>query len=534
MRSTFMGLETAKRGMYTQQGALHTTGHNIANANTPGFTRQRVNFEQTEPYPSPSINRPQIPGQMGTGVEAGSIQRVREKFLDIQYRGENNKLGYWETKMEAMKKMEEVMNEPSDSGLSKTMDMFWQSLQDLAVNPTNSGARSVVRQRGVAVAETFNYVASSLSSIRTDLKNEINVTENQVNSLTRQIDNLNKRIGDVEPHGYLPNDLYDERDRLIDELSKIVDVQVTYKSSGGGALDIADGQATVKLMNENGQASAVLVGAGGANAIKVEADGPNGIISKIKVGTMEVSPEKFTSQGKLQGLIEMYGYQDSSQGGVKGVYTDMLSELDNLAFTFAKEFNEIHADGMGLNEIEAGENVKNVFFTDPAQGTDGKPLPNDADPLTNHLGPREGFASRIGISQVIKDDLDNIASASGERPDEAAAGDSSVVLELADLINKSLEYKEGSSEEANFRNYYEGVIGNMAVISQESVRLTSNSDVLRQAVDERRMSVSGVSLDEEMTNMIKFQHAYNASARMITLQDEMLDKIVNGMGTGGR
>ncbi|WP_406686217.1 FlgK family flagellar hook-associated protein, partial [Rossellomorea vietnamensis] len=142
MRSTFMGLETAKRGMYTQQGALYTTGHNISNANTPGYTRQRVNFTQTEPYPSPSMNRPQVPGQMGTGVEAGSIQRVRDSFLDTQYRGENNKLGYWDTKMEAMKKMEEVMNEPSDSGLSKTMDMFWQSLQDLAVNPTNSGARS--------------------------------------------------------------------------------------------------------------------------------------------------------------------------------------------------------------------------------------------------------------------------------------------------------------------------------------------------------------------------------------------------------
>ncbi|WP_409252012.1 flagellar hook-associated protein FlgK [Bacillus sp. SCS-153A] len=537
MRSTFMGLETAKRGMYTQQGALHTTGHNIANANTPGFTRQRVNFEQSEPYPSPSINRPQIPGQMGTGVEAGSIQRVREKFLDVQYRGENNKLGYWETKMEAMKKMEEVMNEPSDSGLSKTMDMFWQSLQDLAVNPTNSGARSVVRQRGVAVAETFNYVASSLGSIRTDLKNEIDVTENQINSLTRQIDNLNKRIGDVEPHGYLPNDLYDERDRLIDELSKIVDVQVTYKSSGGGSLDIADGQATVKLMSENGQASAILVGAGGANQIDVKYEGPNGTVSSIKVGTMEVSPEKFTSQGKLRGLIEMYGYQDFSpnfQGNVKGTYTNMMSELDNLAYTFAREFNEIHAAGMGLNEIEAQQNVKNVFFVDPAQATNGEPLPNDNDPLTDHLGLREGFAQRIGISQVIKNDLDHIASADGSKPSEAAAGDSSTVLKLADVINTAFAYKAGSGEKADFRNYYEGVIGDMAVTSQEAVRLTNNSDVLRQAVEERRISVSGVSLDEEMTNMIKFQHAYNASARMITLQDEMLDKIINGMGTVGR
>ncbi|MGD7023345.1 flagellar hook-associated protein FlgK [Rossellomorea vietnamensis] len=531
MRSTFMGLETAKRGMFTQQGALYTTGHNIANANTPGYSRQRVNFQQTEPYPPVSMNRPQIPGQMGSGVEAGSVQRVREKFLDVQYRGENNKLGYWEGKMEAMKKMEEVMNEPSDSGLAKTMDMFWQSLQDLAVNPTNSGARSVVRQRGVAVAETFNYISSSLSSIRKDLKNEIDVSENQLNSLTRQIDNLNKRIGDVEPHGYLPNDLYDERDRLIDDLSKLVDIQVTYESSGGASMPIADGQARITLMNENGQASAELVGADGAKEIKVLTEGPNGEVSKIQVGTTELNPNDFTSEGKLRGLMEMYGYQDFStnpQGEVKGAYTDMLSELDNLAFTFAREFNEIHAAGMGLNEIENGTNVENVFFVDPGQGTGGT-LPSGSD-LTNHLGEREGFASRIGISQVIKNDLDNIASADGSNPAAGTAGDASVIKELADLINKPFEYKEGSGEEADFRNYYEGVIGSMAVISQESVRMTNNSDVLRQAVEERKMSVSGVSLDEEMTNMIKFQHAYNASARMITLQDEMLDRIINGMG----
>lgn len=104
MRSTFHGLEVAKRGMFTQQSALYVTGHNIANANTPGYSRQRVNFVQTEPYPPASMNRPQIPGQMGTGVEAGSIERVRESFLDIQYRGENNKLGYWEARADALKK----------------------------------------------------------------------------------------------------------------------------------------------------------------------------------------------------------------------------------------------------------------------------------------------------------------------------------------------------------------------------------------------------------------------------------------------
>lgn len=139
MLSTFHGLETVRRGMTAQQQALYVTGHNIANANTPGYSRQRVNFEQTPPYPFASQNRPVMPGQMGTGVEGGTVQRMREEFLDVQYRGENMKYGYWNTRAEALYKMEEIMNEPSDEGLAKTLDRFWQALQDLAVNPSNSG-----------------------------------------------------------------------------------------------------------------------------------------------------------------------------------------------------------------------------------------------------------------------------------------------------------------------------------------------------------------------------------------------------------
>src|SRR6185312_11149905 len=112
MRSTFMGLETAKRGMYAQQSAIYVTGHNIANKNTPGYTRQRVNFVPTEPFPTASMNRPQIPGQLGTGVKDGTIQRIRESFVDEQYRGENNKFGYYQTLADSISKMEDIMNEP--------------------------------------------------------------------------------------------------------------------------------------------------------------------------------------------------------------------------------------------------------------------------------------------------------------------------------------------------------------------------------------------------------------------------------------
>jgi flagellar hook-associated protein 1 len=516
MRSTFMGLETARRGMFTQQGALHTTGHNIANASTPGYTRQRVNFTQTEPYPGAGLNMPQLPGQVGTGVEAGSVQRVRESFLDVQYRGENNKLGYWEARAESYTKMEEIMNEPSDSGLSQTMDMFWQSLQDLAVNPSNPGARSVVRQRAIAVTETFNYLSSSLSGIRADQKNEISVTEKEINSLSEQINNINKQIAGVEPHRMLPNDLYDERDRLIDQLSSLVNIKVDYTKSGGRPSPIAEGTVNITLVNDQGGSLGQLVNATGFNKLTVSFNGMNESVKTIQLGSAQIDFNQFTSSGKLKALVESYGYENSL-GGVTGVYPDMVGELDNMAYMFAYQFNLQHQAGATPNQINGGTTDPTPnFFADTENG---------AIDLAN----KKGMASRLSITREIEESLDNIATSSSENP---TLGDATNIKALADIIN--LPFKYGNDTESNFRNYYEVLVGGMGVDSQEASRLATNSGSLRQAVDERRLSISSVSLDEEMTNMIQFQHAYNASARMITLQDELLDKIINGMGTVGR
>lgn len=521
MRSTFMGLETARRGMFTQQGALHTTGHNIANASTPGYTRQRVNFEQTEPYPNVGLNKPQIPGQMGTGVAAGSVQRVRESFLDVQYRGENNKLGYWEARAESYTKMEEIMNEPSESGLSQTMDMFWQSLQDLAVNPTNPGARSVVRQRAVAVTETFNYLASSLNGIRADLKNEISVSEKEINSLSEQINNINKQIAGVEPHGMLPNDLYDERDRLIDQLSSLVNIKVDYTSGGGQPSPLAEGSVNITLINDQGSSLGQLVNGTGFNKLTVNFNGTDDSVKTISIGSTQMDSQQFSSIGKLKAFIESYGYEKSS-GEVTGVYPDMLAELDNMAYMFAYRFNLQHIDGTTPNKMNATTDEGKLaltpdFFSDTVNGK----IIKDAN--------KKGMASRLQVSEEIMASLDNIATASKNNP---TLGDATNIKALADIINQPYNY--GNDTQSNFRNYYEVLVGGMAVDSQEAARLSANSGTLRQSVEERRMSVSSVSLDEEMTNMIQFQHAYNASARMITLQDEMLDKIINGMGTVGR
>src|SRR5699024_7569224 len=211
--STFHGLEMARQALFAQQSALYTTGHNISNANTDGYSRQRVNFETTSPFPAASRNRPEIPGQMGTGVKIGTIERLRDRFLDMQYRAENSKAGYWDTKNEALGRLESVLNEPSDSGLSHTMNQMWESLQDLSANPDNSGARSVVVGRGEAVADTLNYLSKTIQAQREEQKDQMEATVKKANSILNQINEINKNIKAIEPHGLVSNDLYDDRDR---------------------------------------------------------------------------------------------------------------------------------------------------------------------------------------------------------------------------------------------------------------------------------------------------------------------------------
>jgi flagellar hook-associated protein 1 len=525
MRSTFHGLETAKRGMFTQQSALYVTGHNIANANTPGYSRQRVNFEQTEPYPAASMNRPQIPGQMGTGVTAGSVERIRDRFLDYQYRNEANKLGYWSTRSDAIAKMEDIMNEPSEFGLGKAMTQFWESLQDLSVNPENEGARAVVRQRGIAVAESFNYLYNSLSQIRNDLGQEIKTGLLEVNSILKQISELNDQIKAIEPNGYLPNDLYDKRDALVDELSKFFHVKVETVSSGGNALDIAEGIYEISLVNQDGS-TIKLVTKDGYSKLSVDPSidpvndptNPNGYVSGIKIegSATFISPDILAS-GRIKSLIESYGY-GPDQDNVKGYYPDMLANLDKMAYSFATMFNTQHQKGYGLNNSTGLD-----FFSMTLSG-----------PPTE-----KGAAATIKVHDNIMNDLSNIAASS--KSGESGNGNNALNLTMIkdiQIMSGTATIPSGDSVSVpitggTVQTFYEGLIGKIGVDGQQAERMRFNAETLAMSVEKNRQSVSSVSLDEEMTNMIKFQHAYNAAARTITVIDEMLDKIINGMGRVG-
>ncbi|GAE95064.1 flagellar hook-associated protein FlgK [Gracilibacillus boraciitolerans JCM 21714] len=580
MSSTFSGLEVAKRALHTQQAALYTTGHNIANANTEGYTRQRVNMSPTSPpYPPASRNRPEIPGQVGSGVEAGSIERIRDSFIDKQFRQENTKVGFYETKADMMSKMEAILNEPSEAGLSEIMDQFWKSLQDLSVHPEDSGARSVVKERGIAVANAFNYINDSLQQVRSNLKNEIGVDNKAVNSLIDQINQLNGQIAKIEPHGYVANDLYDERDRLVDQLSEYVDINVDYRESSGQPSPIAQGIATISLHSTDHKGDPILLVNGkkdappapgslqAVNHVFVDFDDtgnvkalffaepdPNktaeqqsvdlvGTITDNNNGTTNdttndaafIYADEFQLQGKLKSLVEGTGYLEGFQyddgsgtvgtpGTPAGEFNVMLNKLDQMVQNFVMEFNAVHQQGYDLN------NDTGVNFFDPAGTT----------------------ASTIAVDAAIISDTDKIAASTNEDTDgdgtadnTGSSGNGENATRLANVYTNRVEefvtYNDADltndptiDEKSSIKGYFESIIGEMGVNAQESMRMQNNSQILRQQVEESRQAISSVSLDEEMTNMIQFQHAYNAAARNMTAVDEMLDRIINNMGLVGR
>ncbi|TQR17653.1 flagellar hook-associated protein FlgK [Psychrobacillus soli] len=530
MGSTFMGLEASKRGLTTQQSALYTTGHNISNANTLGYSRQRVNMEATLGYPGTGLNAPKIPGHLGTGVQAQSVQRIRDSFVDNQYRQESNKLGYWEARSQAITQLEDVLNEPSEYGLAKSMDEFWKSLQDLSVNPENGGARSVVVQRGIAVADSFNYLSKSIAQVQANAGNEIGISLRDANSVLEQIASINEQIQAIEPNGYMPNDLYDARDILIDELSAYFPIEVKYEKSGGNALAIAEGSATVSLKLKDGTSIEIINGkdfkqfrsTSSAVTDGVTPTGPVNGISIVKVNAtgadsdpINISLSNLNDSGKIKSLINSYGYETGdTTNPVKGLYADMIAKLDKMAAAFAKEFNKIHmGDATDPNYPQGSDmygNAGAAFF-----------VSNNGNPIS---------ASNIYVSSdIIGDPGKLVASDSTPDPTNPEPGNGKFALKLANMKFANLSDLGNVSAQT----YFQGLIGQLGVDGQQATRLAFNSATLQQAVTERRASVSSVSLDEEMTNMITFQQAYNANARMITVIDETLDKIINGMGRVG-
>lgn len=472
MRTTFFGLETARRALMAQQLGLETTAHNIANANTPGYSRQVVQLQSTTPFSPPSLLRPQIPGQIGTGVGVGAIQRMRNAFVDTQVRQETSSLGRWETQRDLLMQVELIYNEPSESGIRNSLDAFWQSLQDLSLNPESGSARTVVLQRGQALADLLNHTYTQLKDLQSSVNDTIEVQVGEVNTYAKKIASLNRQIVEASSMGDNPNDLMDQRDLLITELSKIVDVNVHTDKYNAATVTIG---------------GIPLVEWDQVRELKAEPDADGKYQLKwAKTG----NPVEFHN-GSLKGLLVM---RDEQIDGHIGMIT-------NFSNTLVTEFNGVHSAGYGLDESQ-GDFFEKIDTLDP-----NNPL----------------FRVRTGLTEngIAASTIDGVPPGNGEN---ASA--------LAEVLNTTIYTIDSTS--TTLRDYLSSNIAKLGVETQHALRMTDNQKALVGHLENRQEMVAGVSLDEEMVNMIKFQHAYNAAARILTGFDEMYDTIINRMGLVGR
>lgn len=483
----FTGLETARRALMSQQIALNTTNHNIANANTPGFSRQRAVFS-TSPAYSLGYSLGGKVLDMGTGVQIDDIHRLRDTFLDFQFRSEVKEEGRWEVRREILQKLEVIINEPSKGGLAAVMEAFFDSWQELSQNPESRTVRSVVLQQGIALTDTLNHLDLQLEQIRQDLNQTLVAHTSEINSLGRQIADLNAQIIRAEARGLRANDLRDQRDLLVDQLAKLTGVHTT--EGENGALDVVianrglvEGTRSLTLDTKGSTEH--------SNLLPIWSDGED---PNFQSGTLKGIAE-------ARELVEMF--QTNFNTLVEGLTTAV---------------NEIHSAGFGLDGLDGeGDYEGRYFFV-------------SANPREEEIKP-----GNISINPALIDNPHLIAAASD--PDELP-GDGSNALQLAQLRQVTIMGGIGGNGEdkptVTLVDYYNSLVGDLGIRSREAQRMADNQGIVIGAIDRQREMTSGVFLDEEITDLVRFQHAYNAAARMITAIDEMLEVLVNRMGIVGR
>lgn len=481
-----LGMNAAISGLMSAQRALDVASHNIANANTEGYSRQTATMTTTLPMGANSLHMSWGGvGQVGTGVTVQSIARVRDQFIDRQVRGETSPLGEATITADTMKQVEDIFNEPSDNSLNTLMGRFWDAWQELANNPENAATRLNLREVSVNMASTFQEINNKLTTLRQDVNDRIETTVNDINSSTRQIAQLNLQIKAALAGGQNPNDLQDQRDLLIEKLSEKVEINVNTTSNGAVNVYV-NGQ---PLVNENHSFDLLAVRQGSLGFVQVQY-GPTSANVNI-------------SGGSLKGLIDARDVtlSDTDPRG-------FITQLNTLANGMATQVNQLHKNGYAL------DGTTTLPFFEEFNGPPPKPID----------------ASNIQVNAAILADNTNppgynlIAAASNDPGSlNGGVGDSGQALSIAQLRNKKLM----SAGQYTYDDFYKGILVSVGVQGQEASRKQSTQDTLVAAVKARRDETSGVSTDEEMANVIKFQKAYAASARVLTTIDQMLDTLIN-------
>lgn len=549
---SFFGLNIAKSGLFVSQRALQVVSHNIANANTPGYSRQRLDTKAMSPDILPGLQ-----GALGRGADSESVIQIREDFFDKKIRHEKGIEGNWLIRSEMLSNIEGIFNEPTKSGFTKVVNNFFSSLDELAKNPDSLTTRALVRQRAIAYTESVGDIYAKLGELQKQIDFQVRVTVSQVNGYVEQIRDLNKSIYMTELGGSSSNDLRDERNLILDKLSQLVNIDYFEDHQrhfhvvlGGKPLVSHYDIEKLKIVDREEKKNA-------EDADKLcDVEWENGGFVNL-------------TAGQLRGLIDM---RDAIKGDAKGIpyYMDKLNHYTDRV---SSELNRIHMEGFDLqsnkglmfftkNGMSSAE-YKNYLLEQGLNG--GKPMdmtlqvlqgtsaefsntknneimakniqkildnnPDYRNKSIKFIDQKYYLVDRIPTNQLkLSKDLDlDINKFAASESIQGTPGDGHNALRMKDMRYNREMFAWGSSDD-----FVKSLISNLGVDGQEAIRMKKNEAVLILEVENKRQSIMGVSFDEEVSDMIKFQHAYNANARMLTTMDELLDTVINRLGLVGR
>jgi flagellar hook-associated protein 1 FlgK len=460
---TLLGsMSIALSALEADQTAAEVTSNNIANANTPGYDRQVPILEESAPLEFAGF-------MLGGGVTVASVQSMRDNVLNLRLDSETQQQSSLNTYVSAMQQVEAIFNEASGVGLSSAIDGFFNSIQALSANPTDSTLRQSVLDAGNTLAQGFNSASSQLQQTQSGIDQDVTQTVQQINNLASQIATLNQQIGSAQGVGEGTGDLEGQRDELLSQLSQLV---------GASTVTVNDGSVTVTVAG----GSPLVVG-NQAYQLTTQADPTTGMAQVYSQGSNITA--KITG-GSLGGDIQVRDQEIPS----------LQEQLDNLAASLISNVNSANEKGYDLNGDPGG-----AFFT----------------PFTpSSSGSNQGAAA--SMSMYITDPSKVAASSDG------SVGSSGNLQNFTNLQTQDII--DGQTVDSYYASFVGG-IGNS--ISTASASATAVGLVVQQ-LQNQQASVSAVSLDEEAANLMKYQQAYEAAAEVVSAVDTITNFVIDNLG----
>lgn len=602
MASTFFGLNIGTTGLFAAKTGLNVTAHNVANIETEGYSRQTIS--QSADSPISTNNRY---GMLGSGVSVNEITQMRSQYYDEKYRSNNAMYGQYESRSYFLNEVQSYLNEVKLEGFVVTFDNMYNGLQELTKDPANLTVRTQMINHAQSLCDYFNSLSTNLDQVQTECNYEVKNQVSRINSLAQQVASLTQQINTVEVGGENANDLRDQRESLIDELSEIANVTVTETPVGNVGMTSyivrLDGNVLVDSYDakqlevrpreqrlnqcdvdglydiywDNGERlnteSATLSGT--IKALFEVRDGNNrenlqGFAEEVDEGAMEVTVRatnindikdlNIPTEGKIKIGNGEYTYSSFEiRVDDEGQYTYVFqlneearrqypedtkvtightvdykgipyyrAQLNEFIRTFAQEFNEVHASGVNLNGdtnvnfFAAKNHMTNGEYNLNSFGADKPMTEFDSDPLVLQASYYWLTAESFTVSESILVNPSNVAAAS-DIVNGVSRGD--IAEKLVALKSDITMFKQGDPAA-----FLETLVGEIGVDTKAALNFAESQQNIVNSVTNQRLSVAGVDIDEEAMNLAKYQEAYSLSAKVISVMNEIYDKLINEMG----